>query len=324
VTISKYSIRDFVTNLVLLVFAVPAVLSVLGFGARWNWLLDLLTHFRAHYLGALAMASVVCLAARRFEPAGVFGAFAILNLWFVAPLYFGRAAGEAGGSVVRVMTVNAWYSNQQRDLVVQYVREISPDVFLVMEVDGGWAERLEALSDTYPHKVIEAHPGDGFGIALLSKLPAKQLEVQYIGAFGAPSIHAELKSRDGSSFHLIGAHLAPPMNSRLVELRNGQLVEHGKRVSALDGPVVMLGDFNTTSWSPCYRDFLAATGLRDSRRGFGNQPSWPSQLNQLGVAIDHVLVSQEIGVQRRFIGSDVGSDHRPVIADLIMPTVRTD
>jgi endonuclease/exonuclease/phosphatase (EEP) superfamily protein YafD len=317
-TISKFSTRDFALNRILALFAIPAALSLLALGARWHWLLDLLTHFRAHYLAVLVIAVVICLASRRFKLAAAVSGFVVLNLWFVAPLYFGNAVNDARGSLVRVMTANAFCANPQRDLLIRYISAAAPDVLLVMEIDGGWANRLEALSDAYPHRLIESRQEDCFGIALLSKLPVKQLEVRKIGPAGVPSIYAELSIGNGGTFHVVGSHPVPPNSAHWAEMHRRQLEDLGDAVAALDGPRILLGDLNTTSWSPYFRDLLTTADLRDSRRGFGNQTSWRSSLVQFGIAIDHMLVSPDIAVRNRFVGPDVGSDHRPVIADILM------
>jgi endonuclease/exonuclease/phosphatase (EEP) superfamily protein YafD len=55
--------------------------------------------------------------------------------------------------------------------------------------------------------------------------------------------------------------------------------------------------------------------LRDSREGFGIQPTWLSNKPLFMVPIDHVLVSEGINIHKRFTGPDIGSDHRPVIVD---------
>ena len=39
---------------------------------------------------------------------------------------------------------------------------------------------------------------------------------------------------------------------------------------------MLMGDMNCTSWSPYFQDMLTVSGLRDSRRGFGVEGSWPA------------------------------------------------
>jgi endonuclease/exonuclease/phosphatase (EEP) superfamily protein YafD len=61
-----------------------------------------------------------------------------------------------------------------------------------------------------------------------------------------------------------------------------------------------------------FRDFLATTGLKDSRVGFGWQPTWPTGSMSLRIPIDHVLVEPDLVVLERQVGPDIGSDHLPV------------
>ena len=64
--------------------------------------------------------------------------------------------------------------------------------------------------------------------------------------------------------------------------------------------------------------WLAATGLKDARRGFGLDPSWPTFLPLLGIPIDHVAVSDEFLVTDHRKLPAFGSDHFPVIAELVL------
>jgi endonuclease/exonuclease/phosphatase (EEP) superfamily protein YafD len=80
-----------------------------------------------------------------------------------------------------------------------------------------------------------------------------------------------------------------------------------------------MGDLNATPWSRPFHRFVGRSGLCDSRAGFGVQASFPAASALLRIPIDHVLVSCVIGVRNRRIGRDVGSDHLPVIVDLVLP-----
>ncbi len=76
------------------------------------------------------------------------------------------------------------------------------------------------------------------------------------------------------------------------------------------GPLVIMGDLRTLT---------GRTGPCDSRAGFGLQASFPVDLPILRIPIDHVLVRCTIGIRDRRIARDVGSDHLPVIVDLVVP-----
>jgi endonuclease/exonuclease/phosphatase family metal-dependent hydrolase len=64
-----------------------------------------------------------------------------------------------------------------------------------------------------------------------------------------------------------------------------------------------------------FQAFLHDTGLRDTRRGRGVQPTWPAWLPLAQVPIDHALVSAGVRVHARFVGGRVGSDRLPIVRD---------
>ena len=83
-----------------------------------------------------------------------------------------------------------------------------------------------------------------------------------------------------------------------------------------DGPLLVLGDFNTPVESRIFRQHwghltnafsAAGTGL-----GMTKHNGW------IRVRIDHVLASDEWHVERVQVGSETYSDHRPLVADLIL------
>jgi endonuclease/exonuclease/phosphatase (EEP) superfamily protein YafD len=117
---------------------------------------------------------------------------------------------------------------------------------------------------------------------------------------------------------LVALHAAPPIRARGA-YRARQLEIAARLASAAAGPVVLLGDLNCTPWSPAFDRLQAAAGLRDSGRGRGLHPTWLSAMPFIGLPIDHVLVGPGIGVRGRRVGPDIGSDHRPVVADLVLP-----
>jgi endonuclease/exonuclease/phosphatase (EEP) superfamily protein YafD len=81
-----------------------------------------------------------------------------------------------------------------------------------------------------------------------------------------------------------------------------------------DVPTLVAGDFNTPSPSP----MLRALGLRFrdafAEAGLGYGHTWPSVLP--GLRIDYVFVSPEWDVRDCWVGPRLGSDHRPVIAEV--------
>jgi endonuclease/exonuclease/phosphatase (EEP) superfamily protein YafD len=68
---------------------------------------------------------------------------------------------------------------------------------------------------------------------------------------------------------------------------------------------------------------MRQTGLKNSRRGFGILPTWPTFLPLLSIPIDHFLLSPEFAVLKTGQGPNIGSDHVPLITELMLQTPRS-
>lgn len=117
---------------------------------------------------------------------------------------------------------------------------------------------------------------------------------------------------------LFGAHPLPPLGSRWAERRNDELTEIERLVQQRTNPVVLLGDFNASPWSYPLQQLVKTTGLRFANLGLGVRPTWFYQSVLLSAPIDHILVSPEWRVNAYEVGREVGSDHLPVMAELIL------
>jgi endonuclease/exonuclease/phosphatase (EEP) superfamily protein YafD len=85
-------------------------------------------------------------------------------------------------------------------------------------------------------------------------------------------------------------------------------------------PTIVAGDFNLPVESAIYRTHWGDLRNAFSRAGIGT--GYTKHTRYWGVRIDHVLASGDIGTHRSFVGRDVGSDHLPLIADLVLPTTQ--
>jgi len=84
------------------------------------------------------------------------------------------------------------------------------------------------------------------------------------------------------------------------------------------GPVLLAGDFDTTRRSPRSQDLVRAAGLRNAADGHGYIGTWPAWFWPAPIPIDHVLIKGPIAVTNMRRGPPTGSDHCPVIADLLV------
>lgn len=290
--------------------------TLAGFAGRWHWLLDLMSHFRWYYLLA-ALVWYAVTSRRRSRIATVFLVVAMgANAWAILPYWWPAAASSGVGEPLEIVSLNLHVDNAGKEEVLAYLRLRHPDVVVLVEVDNAWAEAIRELEPLYPYRVVEPRQGH-FGIAVLSRLPLENPRVDAM-AGGSPMVIAGLP-RGKNGCVLIAAHPLAPVSADWSARRDAQLAAIGALAAAEPRPFIVAGDLNATPWSHGFRALVAARGLRDSAVGRGVQSSWNARLWAPRIPIDHVLVSDEIGVKSRTVGPDVGSDHLPVEASLVVP-----
>ena len=130
-----------------------------------------------------------------------------------------------------------------------------------------------------------------------------------------PTIRARIRVGD-QLVNVIVVHPPPPVGGALYRERNRYLQALTEYVAALQGPVIVAGDLNSSMWSGHYHPLEERAGLHNTRNGFGVLPTWPADFLAMGIPIDHCLVSQDIAVLELRVGPDIGSDHLPLIARL--------
>lgn len=105
------------------------------------------------------------------------------------------------------------------------------------------------------------------------------------------------------------------------EDRLGQARALARDLAGADRPLVVAGDLNAPESSAVIRTLLALD-LRDAfssaGRGYGYSYGHALRLGFSFLRIDHILVSARIGVAGVSVGGASTSEHRPVIADLLM------
>ncbi len=284
----------------------------LSYLLSWFWIAELFTHFRIHLIAVLATLSGLLLICRYWRWATVMLGATALAAWPVVALLMPASQPPAGKTQLKLISANVLYANHDYEAFRRLVADEDPDLLLVVEYTAAWEEHLQDLREEYPYALLDPRE-QGCGIALFSKLPLNHAETRGLLDPGLPMAFADVQV-DGQILNIIGVHLLSPLDPTRYSLRNEQLQELARTVSATPSPKIVVGDFNSTTWSPFLQEFLETTGLRDSRQGFGFQPSWPQQMALLRIPIDQLFVSSEIHVHRRVVGPDIGSDHFPIIS----------
>lgn len=297
---------------------------------RGNVFLELLSPFKFQYF-LLNLFLFGLLVLTRKKKIIIISLFCLsIILVEIAPWYIPQTGIEINNPTkLRVLSSNVNVENQKYPQVLSLVRREKPDIAVFMEIHQDWVKQLDTLKDILPYSIVKANPYN-LGIALYSKRPLEKASFAFLGTTQNPSIVGKLNI-NGQILSLVAAHPPPPIKSALFKGRNQQLEAIGKYIKSLSTPVLVMGDLNITMWSPYYKRLMSQTGLKNARQGFGIVPTWPVKTNYppyskmpvlftrlFSIPIDHCLISPDIKVAKIRAGSSVGSDHRPLITDLVL------
>lgn len=280
------------------------------------WPCVLFEHFRVQYIaGGLAL---VCGTAA-FGMRGYFDAALIAMmaqvLWVAPDLCRGRRPLPLDGARLRVLVLNVHTASSSFDEVRQLIEDVRPDIVGLLEVDERWLRGVAPVVAQFAGR-LEQPRGDNFGVALYTRAPLVG-SIEELGS-SLPSVVGSVTLR-GASFSVVLIHPVPPVSAGNLAEQREALDTVASRARAMPEPVIVMGDFNATPWSGLYRRFLSDSGLCDSRAGFGIQASFPTASTVLRIPIDHLLASCSIGIADRRVERDVGSDHLPIVVDLVIP-----
>lgn len=293
--------------------------SLLGFfGPAW-WFLDLFSHFRVQYVLALLLLVPVLARAGRWPWVALVTAFAVLNIWTIAPLDGGMPSAQAMPQAYRALLINVEAENDRHAAVRDFITREDPDLVVLVETTKAWLDALEPLHDRYPHRLRQARAGY-FGIALFSRFPLHHEEVIAIGRSDNPTLRAQVQLHD-RRLTVIATHPLPPIGAAQSRTRNRHLAALPGLMAGRGGPVLLLGDLNVSPWSSHFRRLLGASGLQDSSAGRGLHPTWPVHMPMFLIPIDHILHSADLMILDKRTGPSVGSDHYPVMVDFAFRSV---
>lgn len=228
-------------------------------------------------------------------------------------------AGEpASGDPVRVRIValNVFYANGDYKRVGDFLRRERPDAVVLSEMNQDWRRALSPVEKDYPHRYQTLGPS-GRGVTFWSRHPLKDAGVLPIGVRAEPAIQATLQLQ-GRELRVFSVHTTWPLAPASARRRNLQLTRLAEQAHAVTLPLVVMGDMNISSFSPHFERLLADGRLRSAAEGFGWQPTWPTFMPPAGIQIDHALVNSRVAVEHFSRGPSLGSDHLPIVADLVL------
>ena len=319
----KFHLRKIIGFGLILVTVFTVIFSLTGYLGLFSQIFELTSHFKLQYLIMACLTLFVWVISRKKIWSLVSLSCILLNLLVIVPWYLPSSQIITSDQVnkIRILQLNVFTNNKQYERAIALVKKENPDVAVFLEVSEKWDEELKVLQENYPY-VFHNQDNRRFGKSIYSKIPLENQNIKLTAKSHNGqeriSLITDLKFAE-QDISLIVTHPAIPTKKDSFKLRNQELRLLADYVSKLESPVIVVGDFNTSLWSPYYHKFVEKTRLINGRRGFGIQPSWPTDLLIFYIPIDHCFVSSEFQVLNSRIAENVGSDHLPLITDLVIP-----
>lgn len=280
------------------------------------WIIDIFSHFPVQYAFLSLLLFLICIWKRIMPHAILAGFLFVFNISSIVDLNNSIQAAQHPERAFKVYSANINRFNKDFSKLNYELQEIDPDIVLLLEVTPVHFSKLHPIVQTFPYHVEQLSIGTyGFGIALLSKFPILEHRIIKLSEIGNAILEANLEVNQ-QAVVFYGVHFQSPVFIQKFDKRKKQFLGLAYQINQKTKPVIVAGDFNSTPFSPIFRRFLEISGLRDSRIGFGWQPSWPAFLPFFWLPIDHILVSADFQVYKRSTGSFIGSDHYPVFVEL--------
>ena len=247
----------------------------------------------------------------------------------------------AAGSEIplRVMTYNIRSGNGNLAGTADAIRASAPDLVALQEVDVHWAERSNFVDQATVlgeqlrmqvrfariYQFAGASPQDPpreFGVALLSKFPIldwsnriiARLSTQETNPVPAPLpgfLEAKIDVR-GTAVRVFNVHLDYRADPRV---RQQQVAEMLTYIGDASAPTLLFGDLNAPPDAPEIQQLLER--LRDAWPASAG-PGLTDPADEPRKRIDYVLASKHFRVLFASVPVTLASDHRPVVADLVL------
>ncbi|HYE73599.1 MAG TPA: endonuclease/exonuclease/phosphatase family protein, partial [Blastocatellia bacterium] len=311
-------LRDLFRKLIVMTLVADVVFSIAGFFGLLHRYCELASHFRLQYLIAACLCVLFFAIFKAWRQVIVAMVCVVVNAWVVIPWLLLSASDRVNPSQpdLRLMSANLLYRNWNHDALLELVKKENPDVLVVQEASEHWQEALKALDQIYPYTRF-AQKSDRESLMLFSRYALADLPIKNESEADFGHLRVVLNF-NGKTVSLIGLHPTTPVGDKDFRARNRQFTVVASMVRELSQPVVVIGDFNSTMWSPYFARFVEETKLVSARKGFGILPTFPTFFPLLMIPIDHCLVSPDIKVLDCRKGSNIGSDHLPLIVDLAL------
>lgn len=279
----------------------------LSLAKEW-WFLELFVHYAHYYAALAALCTGLALITKHWKLALFFLSFLSIHLGTLNS-YLTLQSHPIALPSLTLLSSNFYYTNQNFAELTPILLEENPDLFMIHEAGPQWTSGIELFRSDYPYIGISNELGV-HGIAMASRIPGSFKEIPLGTEFGFEFIP------DDKSYRILGVHPAAPLTSVWADERNTQFADLVTYMHSSNLPTVIMGDFNSTPWSPYFTDLMQNAALTDARIGFGLIPTWHSHNPLFKIPIDHALLSEGWEVIDFHRTESIAADHFPIVVEL--------
>lgn len=237
-------------------------------------------------------------------------AFFAIHAWLVLSIYLPKEKVNLAveDTNLHVCMLNVLRVQEDYDKVLQYLQRNPFDLVALMEVPQTLKRRLPELQSAFPF----VHSEQGWELVILSRRP-------FHAASSSKLPHERLAlwvdlDYQGKAFQFLCLH-----NYKAGTKPHLPILQALADLAQQEPNLVIAADLNATPWSPGFRTLLQDGGLRHARQGVGILASWRwPPIPWITLPLDHFLFKGHLSMKNLRLGPDVGSDHLPLVAELIL------
>lgn len=247
----------------------------------------------------------------------VWGGINLLSIVTIVLLFQNSSFNGNCDKSVEIFQFNNAYNEKNVDELTRFLANNNYDLVALQEVTPFVRSTLlRKLKQHYPHVIsgISHTSYVNTGQLVLSKYPLDN--VKYQNNNSSSYVIQSQWLVHNTEVKLFTVHPPSPRNYLLWKKRNTALYKLSKDIEhTLEENIIMVGDFNLSSFSPRFRIF---------EQVFSTKPigSWPNVAllpPKLSIAIDHLFVSNQIEICHRTIREELSySDHYAIEAHLML------
>lgn len=282
---------------------------------------DILSHFKIQYFYISIIFLIVTVYLTFFKRIFIIYATvavitAVFNIFAMVPYFIPQETIKKKPELTIALS-NVLTSNTNYHGLLDEINKHNPDIIVLQETDDIWLNNIKNLKENYPYN-IEKYRFDNFGVALYSKIPLTGATIEKWTNLEVPVIKVSFKFNN-QEIILYGIHTLPPTSIEYLNIRNEMLENIAHLANKFSNRnLIIVGDLNTTQYSYAFKKYITNSKLIDTQtankifRGTWNT----RHFGFMRIALDHVLISQNLQCSQFKIGNNIGSDHFPIFVKI--------